>query len=163
MKQTLFKKFNGISFRPATPEDYKPCRRLVNQKENRAGFGMFDRVSFDDFAQRQQQEPRYMLWVAEKDHAIVGFVRALLLKNKSRTTIHAICRDYEQKGAGLGQHLMSMVEDFTRHHNVGLIRLRTPEGTDAGKAYERFGFRCTQKELPEGKRRRTVCVYEKKL
>lgn len=163
MLKDKFSDSSNINIRLGLPSDYKACRILVNQKDNREGFGWFDRVSFDEFATKQKQDPRYILWVAEKNNEIVGFVRALLLKNKSQTTIHAICRHKDHKGTGLGQYLLNLTEEFSRQNDIPLIRLKTPDKTNACKAYERYGFQCAAIVPPEGNRKRAVRIYEKKL
>jgi ribosomal protein S18 acetylase RimI-like enzyme len=155
-----------LFLRAARPEDYVACRALTNQQPNREGFGMFDRASFNDFAARQTTDDRYMLLVAEDDdHAIAGFVRALRLKDGSQTTIHALCRDFNRKGEGIGPLLISEVERHSRAHAVPRLFLKSPENTRAHKAYERMGFEWIGDEppVPGTTRKRTLSHFEKRL
>lgn len=155
-----------IFLRHANPEDYAACRRLTNQKENRAGFGPVSRVTFNDFAERQKIEPRYILRVAEDAVGnIVGYVRALRLKDRSQTTIHEICRDANLKGMGIGTALLDDVAALSLRDETRTLFLKAPDGIPSNRAYESYGFKMTGIDTPvEGEhRKKTIRTYEKIL
>lgn len=155
-----------VFIRHATPADYKACQKITNQKENRPGLGFVSRIIFNEFAQKQIHEQRHMLFVAEnEDGNVIGFVRALRLLKKDQTTVHEICRDVTTKGAGVGKALLDKVINESINHGVGLIFLKTPDGIDAGRLYEKYGFKKVGLEKPAANNnlKRTLRWYEKKL
>ena len=127
---------------------------------------MFDALSFNDFASCQQTDDRYMLIIAEDPaHNIIGFLRALRLRNNSQTTIHAICRDFNERGRGIGALLMNEVERRSRVHNIPRIFLKSPKNIRAHESFESMGFAWIRDEPPIAghKRQRTVSHFEKIL
>ena len=157
-----------IFLRAAQPQDYTACRRLTNQVANREGFGFVSAVTFNDFAKRQANDPRYILRVAaDSDCNIVGYVRALALSNGQQITIHEICRDVAWKGQGVGSRLLADVEAIARQKNIPKLFLKTPAGIRAHAAYQRFGFVAlgTEPRPPkaDGRPSRSLVHFEKRL
>ena len=150
-----------LRVRTAKAEDFSACKTIVNQKENRAGFGRLFRPTFEDFATRAKSDPRYHIAVAVQGRRIVGFVRALHRADGSHCTVHEICRDIHFKGAGVGPLLMDHVANAARAQGLPQLFLQTPQRADAWRAYERLGFQRVGKT--ESRKGTPLWAYAKPL
>ncbi|NKE63086.1 GNAT family N-acetyltransferase [Lentzea sp. PSKA42] len=92
-------------------------------------------------------DPHQYLAVAVDDSGeVVGtlqltFTSGLSRLGMTRATIEAVRVRADQRGSGLGEHLMRWAIDEARARGCGLMQLTTDASrTDAHRFYERLGF-----------------------
>jgi GNAT superfamily N-acetyltransferase len=92
-------------------------------------------------------DPHQYLAVAVDDSGqVVGtlqltFTSGLSRLGMTRATIEAVRVRSDQRGSGLGEHLMRWTIDEARARGCGLVQLTTDASrTDAHRFYERLGF-----------------------
>ncbi|SDG35847.1 L-amino acid N-acyltransferase YncA [Lentzea fradiae] len=92
-------------------------------------------------------DPHQYLAVAVDDaDEVVGtlqltFTTGLSRKGMTRATVEAVRVRSDQRGNGLGEHLLTWAVDEARARGCGLVQLTTDASrTDAHRFYERLGF-----------------------
>jgi GNAT superfamily N-acetyltransferase len=99
-------------------------------------------AAFDAIA----DDPRQFLAVADRDGDVVGtlqltFVPGLSRLGATRALVEAVRVRGDQRGAGLGNTLLTWAIDTARAHGCAMVALTTDASrTDAHRFYERLGF-----------------------
>lgn len=91
-------------------------------------------------------DPHQLLAVAEADGEVVGtlqltFTTGLSRLGMTRATVEAVRVRSDQRGNGLGEHLVRWAVDEARARGCGMVQLTTDASrVDAHRFYERLGF-----------------------
>jgi N-acetylglutamate synthase-like GNAT family acetyltransferase len=113
------------------------------------------RESPDDLAPYQaafavlDADPNQHLVVAERDGAVVGCLQLTVIPGLSRRAstraiIEAVRIAASERGAGLGETMMTWAIEESRRLGVELVQLTSDRSrTDAHRFYERLGFEPT--------------------
>jgi len=106
------------------------------------------------FLGTQMKEEDVVIFVAEQDHAIVGYVYAELEPRNWKELrepagfIHDVVVDESHQRSGIGAALVEAASDWLRDHGAPRIMLWTAEQNSAAqRLFSRLGFRRTMIEM----------------
>lgn len=94
-------------------------------------------------------DPHQHIVVAEKDGEVIGtlqltVIHGLSLRAATRAQVEGVRVRADQRGTGLGSHLMAWSEEKARELGCALIQLTSNNArTDAHRFYERLGYEGT--------------------
>ncbi|MBI1363417.1 MAG: GNAT family N-acetyltransferase [Proteobacteria bacterium] len=146
----------SVTISPARSGDYADCKRIVNQKANREGFGFLMRSVFDDYVKRGTKDTRYVLCVLKAGGTVIGFMRALH-RLDGQTTLHEICIDSACHGQGHGRQLIAHLKADAKRRTQHTLLVKTPQGIAANAFYKAVGLRLSHAEKAKV---RMVNVYK---
>jgi GNAT superfamily N-acetyltransferase len=88
--------------------------------------------------------PDHILFVAEHDGAVVGWLHASIaehLETDAAVVIGGLVVDRHHQGRGIGRVLMEHAENWARERECSIVRLRSSASrTGAHQFYERLGY-----------------------
>lgn len=135
---------DGLTVRDGQLDDYKPIRKIINSKNNRASFGFVSQVAVDDAVNHQNAEgeksKHRMRVVVDGEGRIVAFLRAYH-RNDRTTTLHEIGVAEDMQGKGIGTYLLMELIHASQKRNMLKIGLKTPVGMRSNDWYPTFGFK----------------------
>jgi ribosomal protein S18 acetylase RimI-like enzyme len=106
------------------------------------------------FLGTQMKEPDVVIFVAEQDRAIVGYVYAGMEPRNWKELreaagfIHDVVVDAAHRRSGIGAALVEAASEWLRHHGAPRIMLWTAEqNSSAQRLFLRLGFRRTMIEM----------------
>jgi acetyltransferase len=105
------------------------------------GRGVLER-SYRDVVAGLDERQRLLL-VGEEEGEVVGMAQLVFsgaTNAHHRAEVQRVGVASEARGRGIGQQLMSAVEETAREHGVTLLWLTTHAGTDACAFYEAAGY-----------------------
>jgi acetyltransferase len=105
------------------------------------GRGVLER-SYRDVVAGLDERQRLLL-VGEEEGEVVGMAQLVFsgaTNADHRAEVQRVGVASEARGRGIGQQLMSAVEEAAREHGVTLLWLTTHAGTDACAFYEAAGY-----------------------
>lgn len=131
-----------MEIREIKENDHQYIYKLI---KNELGY---DKVDFEQLETRlkvMKKDPNYMIFVAEKDDQVVGFIGlmqglALEIEGKIiRIIALAVSKDYQ--GNQIGSSLVKYSEEYAHHQGVKIITLNS--GRDrktAHRFYQKHGY-----------------------
>jgi GNAT superfamily N-acetyltransferase len=158
-----------ITIRLAEPRDLPVLGRLganlvrVHHDFDRARFmapGSNIEDGYQWFLGTQLDDPEVVIYVAEREGAVVGYVYAGLEPQNWKELrepagfVHDVVVDETARGQGLGTRLVETAADWLEEHGAPRVMLWTAEkNPTAQRLFERAGFRRTMIEMTRERRR----------